>query len=115
MSWGQLEGWLRWSAHPFGGAVCREHAQDPAFTPGSSELAVGFSVFLYLVVHNLPQLHMHAVLFCFVFLIIYLLLAALGLHCCAGACSSCGEQRLLFTVVLGFLTVVAPLVAEHRL
>ena len=57
------EGWLRWSAQPFGGAECRGHAQCPAFAPSSSEVAVGFLVFLYLVVHNLPQLDMHTVIF----------------------------------------------------
>ena len=57
------EGWLRWSAHAFGGAVCRGHAQCPAFAPGSSRAAVGlFGLFLYFV-HNLPQLHMHTVIF----------------------------------------------------
>lgn len=60
------EGWLRWSAHPLGGNVCRVHAQYPAFASGtlffvhsSSEVAVGILVFLNLVVHNLPQLFMH--------------------------------------------------------
>ena len=37
---------------------------------------------------------------CFKFLkfiyLIYLFLTVLGLHCCAWAFSSCGEQRLLF-------------------
>ena len=54
---------LRWAAHPLGGVVCRGHAQCPAFAPGSSEVAVGFLVFLYLVVHNLPQLPIYAVIF----------------------------------------------------
>ena len=57
------EGRLRWSAHPLGGVLCRGHAQCPAFAPGSSEVAVGFLVFLYLVVHNLPQLPIYAVIF----------------------------------------------------
>ena len=39
------------------------HAQCPAFAPGSSEVAVGFLVFLYLLVHNLPPLCMHAAIF----------------------------------------------------
>ena len=39
-------------------------------------------------------------------------LAALGLLCCAGTFSSCGEQGLLF-VLCGLLIAVAPLVAEH--
>ena len=46
---------------------------------------------------------------------IYLLLAALGLHCCVRAFSSCGERGLLFPAVRGLLTVVASLVAEHGL
>ena len=45
----------------------------------------------------------------------YLFLAALGLHCCTWAFSSCGEQGLLFVAVHGLLIVVASLVAEHGL
>ena len=58
-----LEVWLRWSAHPAGSAVCRGHVQFPAFTPDSSEMAVGFLVILCFLTHNLPQLGMHAVIF----------------------------------------------------
>ena len=39
---GGARGWLRWPAHPLGGAVCRDHAQDPAFASGTSEMAGGF-------------------------------------------------------------------------
>ena len=46
---------------------------------------------------------------------IYLFLAVLGLRFCARAFSSCGERGPLFIVVRGPLTVVASLVAEHRL
>ena len=42
-------------------------------------------------------------------------MAALGLHCCVWAFSSCGEQALLFVVVRGLLIAVASLVAEHGL
>ena len=48
-------------------------------------------------------------------LFIYLFLAALGLHCCVRAFSSCGERGLLFVAVRGLLIVVASLVAEHGL
>ena len=48
-------------------------------------------------------------------LFIYLFLAVLGLCCCVGSFSSCGEQGLLFVVVHGLLTAVAFLVAEHGL
>ena len=46
-------------------------------------------------------------------LFIYLFLAALALHCCAWAFSSCGEQGLLFIVVHRLLIAVASLVVEH--
>ena len=46
---------------------------------------------------------------------LFLYLAALGLHCCAQAFSSCRERELLFLVVRGLLTAVASLVAEHGL
>ena len=49
------------------------------------------------------------------FYFIYLFLAALGLHCCAQAFSSCGERGLLFAAVRGLLIAVASLVAEHGL
>ena len=42
-------------------------------------------------------------------------MAALGLHCCVRAFSSCGKQGLLFVTVRGLLTVVASLVAGHGL
>ena len=54
------EGWLRWSAHPLGGVVCRGHAQYPALDPRSSKEAVGFFDLFVSFVHNSPQLHMHA-------------------------------------------------------
>ena len=54
--------------------------------------------------------------FIYLFFLIYLIclfLAVLGLNCCAQAFSGCGEQRLLFIVVLGLLIAVASLVEEH--
>ena len=53
--------------------------------------------------------------FFFINLFIYLFLAALGLHCCTQAFSSCSEQGLLFVAVRGLLIAVASLVAEHGL
>ena len=46
---------------------------------------------------------------------IYLFLAALVLHCCVRAFSSCGERGLLFVAVHGLLIAVASLVAKYRL
>ena len=51
----------------------------------------------------------------FIYLFIYLFLAALGLRCCVRSFSSCSEQGLLFIVVRRFLIAVASLVAEHGL
>ena len=48
-------------------------------------------------------------------LFIYSFMAALGLHCCTRAFSSCGERGLLFVVVYGLLIAVASLIAEHGL
>ena len=45
----------------------------------------------------------------------FLFLAALGLHCCAWAFSSCGKQGLPFVAVRGLLIAVASFVAEHGL
>ena len=49
------------------------------------------------------------------FFLIYLFLAVLGLRFCVRAFSSCGERGPLFIAVRGPLTIVASLVAEHRL
>ena len=52
----------------------------------------------------------------FIYLFIYLfILAVLGLRFCARAFSSCGKWGSLFIAVRGPLTIVASLVAEHRL
>ena len=53
--------------------------------------------------------------FKFIYLLINLFLAVLGLRFCARAFSSCGEWGPLFIAVRGPLTIVPFLVAEHRL
>ena len=47
--------------------------------------------------------------------LLYLFLAVLGLRFCARASSSCGKRGPLFIAVRRPLTIVASLVAEHRL
>ena len=49
------------------------------------------------------------------FILIYLFLAAMGLHCCAQVLSSCSERGLLFLAVRRLLIAVASLVVEHGL
>ena len=51
----------------------------------------------------------------FLFLLIYLFMAVLGLCFCARAFSSCGKWRPLFITVHGPLIIAASPVAEHRL
>ena len=62
---------------------------------------------------------MHSDIFFLVFkkfiYFIYLFLAALGLHCCTLAFSSCGEWGLLFVTVRGLLVAVASLIVEQGL
>ena len=53
--------------------------------------------------------------FSFLINLFILFLAALGLHCCVQAFSSCCERGLLFVVVCGLLIAVASLTAEHGL
>ena len=53
--------------------------------------------------------------FLFFLINLFIYLAVLGLHCCAQAFSSCGEQGLLFVAVCRLLIVVASLVVEHGL
>ena len=51
----------------------------------------------------------------FLFKLIYLFLAVLGLRFCARTFSSCSERGPLFIAVRGPPTIAAALVAEHRL
>ena len=51
----------------------------------------------------------------FILLFMYVCLAALGLHCCTRALSSCSERGLLFIAVRRLLIVVASRVEEHSL
>ena len=55
------------------------------------------------------------VFFFFLILFIYLFMAVLGLRFCARAFSCCGKWGPLFIAVRRPLTIVASLVAEHRL
>ena len=50
-----------------------------------------------------------------IYLFIYLFMAVLGLRFCARAFPSCGKRGPLFIAMRGPLTIVASLVAEHRL
>ena len=58
---------------------------------------------------------MATLFFFFLFFLFIYFLAALGLHCCARAFSSCGEQGLPFVEVRGLLIAVASLVEDRLL
>ena len=51
----------------------------------------------------------------FIYVCMYVCTAALGLHCCVRAFSSCAEQGLFFFAVRMLLIAVASFVAEHGL
>ena len=60
--------WLRWFAHPFGGVVCRDHAQysafAPQFCPSRMSSPMDCSTPGFPVYHQLPehaQTHVHRV------------------------------------------------------
>ena len=60
-------------------------------------------------------MYLFFLIYVFVYLSIYLFMAALGLHCYMRVFSSCGKRGLLFVAVCGRLIAVASLVAEYRL
>ena len=78
----------------------------------SSSPKVGSSVFGMV---QLYAVFIFYFIYLFIHSFIHLFLAALGLHFCAWAFSSCSEQGLLFIAVRVLLIVVASVVAEHRL
>ena len=72
MSRGWAGGGLKWSAHPFGGVgaggMCGTQRLLPTTAPrfwfsAFQKWQMGLGFFLCRVVHNLPQLQMHAVIF----------------------------------------------------
>ena len=73
-------------------------------------------VYVYSLIHNqfFLLLPLRFSLYLIVIILFYLFLTALGLCCCVWAFPCCREWGLLFTAVLGLLTVVASL-AEHGL
>ena len=71
--------------------------------------------FLFLGLLLSKKIFFNLIFSLYFYLFIYLFLAALGLHCCAQAFSSCSEQGLLFVAVCRLLIAVASLVAEHGL
>ena len=85
----------------------RKQSSRASYLPGS------FQEILYLICTKNSELF--SFFFFNKFIFIYLFLAVLGLRFCARAFSSCCERGPLFIAVRGPLTVVASLVAEHRL
>ena len=67
--WLRLEQWLRYSAHPVDSAVCR----PPLLLSIPQKWQLGFGL-LYLTVHTLLQLSIHAVILSFLWLLCVLML-----------------------------------------
>ena len=45
-SWVRQERWLRWSAHSFGGVICRDLVKYPAFVPTPQKWQLDFGLFV---------------------------------------------------------------------
>ena len=79
-------------------------------------ISIPFSFLWYYFIHIIS---LHAknptIYFCNSLFYLFLFLALLGLRFCVRAFSSCGKRGPLFIAVRGPLTIVASLVAEHRL
>ena len=73
------------------------------------------TLFVPYLSHNHGFIFYLFLFFFFNFYLFILFLAVLGLRFCARAFSSCGKWGPLFIAVRGPLTIVASLVAEHRL
>ena len=84
-----------------------------AFLP-NKETVIILILFIYLFIYLFINVTFTG-LFFFKDLLIDWLIAMLGLRFCARAFSSCGKRGPLFIAVCGPLTIVASLVAEHRL
>ena len=74
-----------------------------------------FNAFFFLIYFIIIIIFKLVVFWVFLNLFIYLFMAVLSLRFCARAFSSCGKRGPLFIAVRGPLTIVASLVAEHRL
>ena len=82
----------------------------------TSKFCVFFSANFFLsIIYSLNSLMVLIFKMSLFFFLIYLFMAVLGLRFCARAFSSCGKRGPLFIAVCGPLTIVASLVAEHRL
>ena len=75
---------------------------------------VYYSAEWYSTVWMYHNVSIHFLFFPFLFLNPYPY-AALSLHCCTWAFSSCGERGLLFVAMHGLLIAMASLVVEHGL
>ena len=99
----EREGRLRWSAHPRGGAVCRDHAQYPAFALSTSEMAV--CLWLFCILLFIITLTVHV---CSYFQpLIVSLYSVVGGDVCPGASTAAKgarSQPILESAIIGIST-----------
>ena len=81
------------------------HLRNHCLIHGHKGVSLFIYLFIYLFIFNIL----------FIYLFIYLFTAVLGLRFCVRAFSSCGKWGPFFIAVRRPLTIVASLVAEHRL
>ena len=87
--WVRPEGWLRGAAPclHLRGAVCRDRARDPAFAPGTLEVAVGFWPFgaLFVICPNCPRVRLFLVPYSFFVFCCWKRCLSRCKHCSKGA------------------------------
>ena len=101
--------WEAWVSQGPSVRLCLKGENDAAWLPVWNP---------FQITHKTPQysfFFFFQIYHSFLYLFIYLFLAVLGLNFCERAFSSCGERGPLPVAASGPLTVVASLVAEHKL
>ena len=94
---------------------CGQHIYGSCFCIHSASLCLLVRAFNPFTFKVIIDMYVPITIFSSFELFIYLFMAVLGLRFCARAFSSCCKRGPLFIVVCGPLTIVASLVAEHKL
>ena len=102
-----LASWVlafKWGAAKpeFANTVCRNHAQDPAFAPGTSEVAVGLWPFCILLFTIAPTAHVVQL-----FLVPYSFFVLCCLRRCLSRCKHCskGSKVLAYLISMPVLRI----------
>lgn len=97
------EGWHMWLLYPLG-AVCRGHAQSPAFAPSFSELAsdffLSFSIFLSIICPSCPGTQLFLVRYSFFAFCCWRRCLSRYQHCSRGSQPFSGPNSIIMEQML---------------